>query len=89
MSKLNALQIRNKKESGLLSDGYGLFLEITETGIQRWIYCYKILGRTRLVWAGMFGYRDPTDYFTENDFILHGIQIYPDSLYYPFEGEKT
>jgi len=36
------------------------------------------LGRTFLVYAGMFWNRNPTGDFTENDFILHGIQISPD-----------
>lgn len=42
MSKLKALQIKSKKDPGRLSDGQGLFFEVTETGVKRWMYYYKI-----------------------------------------------
>lgn len=45
MPKLTALEVRHRKEPGRLGDGNGLFFEITETGIKRWIYRYKINGK--------------------------------------------
>jgi integrase len=54
MSKLKALHIKNKKEPGRLSDGQGLFFEITETGVKRWIYCYKIQGKSGKFTVGRY-----------------------------------
>lgn len=42
MSKLSALQVRNFKTVGRLSDGGGLYFEITAKGNKRWIYRYAI-----------------------------------------------
>ncbi|MBM9604103.1 tyrosine-type recombinase/integrase [Desulfopila inferna] len=46
MPKLTVLQIRNFKNPGRLGDGMGLFFELTNTGIKRWIYRYKINGKS-------------------------------------------
>jgi Arm DNA-binding domain len=49
VGKLTDRQIENMVEPGRLSDGYGLFYEITKTGNKRFLYRYKIEGR-----GGMF-----------------------------------
>ncbi len=54
MSKLKALQIKNRKEPGLLSDGQGLFFELTKSGLKRWIYCYKIQGKSGKFTVGRY-----------------------------------
>jgi integrase len=54
MSKLKALQIKSRKDPGRLSDGQGLFFEITETGVKRWIYCYKIQGKSGKYTVGRY-----------------------------------
>jgi len=54
MSKLKALHIRSRKEPGRLSDGQGLFFEVTVTGMKRWIYCYKIQGKSGKFTVGRY-----------------------------------
>ncbi len=49
MPKLTALDVRNAKGPCGLSDGGGLFYEITSTGVKRWLYRFKIAGKN-----GMF-----------------------------------
>lgn len=44
MPKLKALQVRQAKSPCKLSDGKGLYFEITQSGSKRWIYRYKIAG---------------------------------------------
>ncbi len=45
MSKLTALQVKNQKSQCRLSDGGGLFFEVTPKGVNRWLYRYKIKGK--------------------------------------------
>ena len=45
MPKLKALQIRHAKSPCKLSDGHGLYFEITQTGLKRWLYRFKIEGK--------------------------------------------
>lgn len=45
MAKLKALQVRNAKGPCKLSDGHGLYFEITTSGVKRWLYRYKIQGK--------------------------------------------
>lgn len=45
MAKLTDSQIENMAQPGRLSDGHGLYFEITQTGVKRWAYRYKIEGR--------------------------------------------
>lgn len=54
MSKLKALQVKSRKEPGRLSDGQGLFFEISETGVKRWVYCYKIGGKSGKYTVGRY-----------------------------------
>jgi len=42
MAKLTVLDIRHAKGTCRLSDGEGLFFEITSTGVKRWLYRFKI-----------------------------------------------
>lgn len=45
MANLKALQVRNAKGPCKLSDGHGLYFEITVSGVKRWLYRYKIQGK--------------------------------------------
>lgn len=54
MGKLTALHINNKKEPGRLADGAGLFYEVTPSGVKRWLYRYKILGKQGLYVIGRY-----------------------------------
>ena len=54
MPKLTVLDIRNAKEQCRLSDGGGLFFEITSTGIKRWLYRFKIQGKNGMYIVGRY-----------------------------------
>ena len=54
MGKLTVFQINNKKDSGRLPDGRGLFFEVTPSGIKRWLYRYKIAGNQGIVVLGRY-----------------------------------
>jgi hypothetical protein len=54
MAKLTALKVRNQKEPCRLGDGQGLFYEITGTGIKRWVYRYKINGKSGIYIIGRY-----------------------------------
>jgi len=47
MAKLTALQVAKAKNRGLISDGGGLYLQITARGSKSWIYRYRANGRLR------------------------------------------
>jgi integrase len=44
---LTARQVSTNKESGLLADGGGLYLQTSASGAKSWIYRYKLGGRRR------------------------------------------
>ncbi len=54
MPKIKAIQVKNIKEPRRLSDGQGLFFEVSETGIRRWIYGYKIQGKSGKFTVGRY-----------------------------------
>ena len=54
MPKLTALDVRNAKGPCRLSDGGGLFYEITSTGVKRWLYRFKIAGKNGMFIIGRY-----------------------------------
>ena len=54
MPKLTVLDIRNAKGQCRLPDGEGLFFEITETGVKRWLYRFKIQGKNGMYVVGRY-----------------------------------
>lgn len=54
MPKLTALDVRNAKGPCRLSDGGGLFYEITSTGVKRWLYRFKIDGKNGMFIVGRY-----------------------------------
>lgn len=54
MPKLTVLDIRNAKSQCRLSDGGGLFFEITSTGVKRWLYRFKIKGKNGMYIVGRY-----------------------------------
>ncbi len=54
MPKLTALDVRNAKGPCRLSDGGGLFYEITSTGVKRWLYRFKIAGKNGMFIVGRY-----------------------------------
>ena len=54
MPKLTALDVRNAKGPCRLSDGGGLFYEITSTGVKRWLYRFKIIGKNGMFIVGRY-----------------------------------
>ena len=54
MPKLTALDVRNAKGPCRLSDGGGLFYEITSTKIKRWLYRFKINGKNGMFIIGRY-----------------------------------
>lgn len=54
MPKLTALQVRNTKTPCRLPDGAGLFFEITDTGIKRWLHRFKLGGKNGMYIIGRY-----------------------------------
>ncbi len=54
MPKLTALEVRNIKEPGRLSDGGGLSFEITKTRVKRWLYRYRLDGKQQSFIIGRY-----------------------------------
>jgi Arm DNA-binding domain len=54
MPKLKALQVSKAKGPCTLSDGKGLYYEITSSGAKRWIYRYKIAGHESTFTVGHY-----------------------------------
>ncbi len=54
MPKLTVLDIRNAKGPCLLSDGQGLFYEITGTEVKRWLYRFKLDGKNGMYIVGRY-----------------------------------
>ncbi len=54
MPKLTVMDIRNAKGPCRLSDGEGLFYEITSSGVKRWLYRFKIDGTNGMFIVGRF-----------------------------------
>ncbi|MGB3212993.1 MAG: tyrosine-type recombinase/integrase [Desulforhopalus sp.] len=54
MPKLTALDVRNAKGPCRLSDGEGLFYEITSSGVKRWLYRFKIDGKNGMFIVGRY-----------------------------------
>lgn len=52
IEKLSALTIKHAKARGLLSDGGGLYLQISATGAKSWIYRYMRRGTPRTMGLG-------------------------------------
>jgi integrase len=54
ISKLTVLDIRNAKGPCRLSDGEGLFFEITDKGMKRWLYRFKLDGKNGMFIVGRY-----------------------------------
>jgi hypothetical protein len=54
MAKLTVLDIRHAKGTCRLSDGEGLFFEITSTVVKRWLYRFKINGKNGMYVIGRY-----------------------------------
>ncbi len=54
MPKLTVLDIRNAKGTCRLSDGEGLFYEVTTTGVKRWLNRFKIDGKNGMFIVGRY-----------------------------------
>jgi len=54
MPKFTALDVRNAKGPCRLSDGEGLFYEITSTKVERWLYRFKIDGKNGMFIIGCY-----------------------------------
>jgi integrase len=54
LHKLSALSIGRAKTAGYLSDGGGLYLQVTETGARSWIFRFALAGRRREMGLGPF-----------------------------------
>ena len=54
MPKLTALDVRNAKGPCRLSDGEGLFFEITANGTRRWLYRFKLDGKNGMFIVGRY-----------------------------------
>lgn len=58
INKLNHSQVKSAKEVGLLSDGGGLYLQISKAGTKSWLLRFKLHGKRREM--GLGSYRDFT-----------------------------
>jgi integrase len=56
INKLNHTQVKSATEVGLLSDGGGLYLQISSVGTKSWLLRFKLLGKRREM--GLGSYRD-------------------------------
>ena len=54
MSKLTILEVRNRKEPGRLADGGGLCYEVTNSGVKRWLYRYRLDGKQQMYIIGRY-----------------------------------
>ncbi len=54
MGKLTVFDIKSQKGPCRLSDGEGLFFEITQSKLKRWLYRYKIKGKQGVYILGRF-----------------------------------
>lgn len=54
MPKLTALDVRNAKGPCRLSDGQGLFYEITASGVKRWLYRFKLGSKNGMYIVGRY-----------------------------------
>ena len=54
MSKLTVLEGRNRKEPGRFADGLGLCYEVTNSGLKRWLYRYRLDGRQQMYIIGLY-----------------------------------
>lgn len=54
MPKLTVMDIRNAKGKCRLTDGQGLFFEITSTGMKRWLYRFKLDGKNGMFIVGRY-----------------------------------
>lgn len=54
MPKLTALEVRNAKGPCRLPDGGGLSFEITNTGVKRWLYRYRLDGKQQMLILGRY-----------------------------------
>ena len=46
-NKLTAKAVGNVKKPGLYGDGFGLYLQVSESGSKAWVYRFMIDGRPR------------------------------------------
>lgn len=56
--RLNALKVQRTKAKGLLSDGGGLYLQISAAGTKSWVFRYRFQGRTTPRDMGLGAYPD-------------------------------
>ena len=47
LAKLNAFAVQRAAKPGLLCDGGGLYLKISESGTKSWVFRYMLNGRAR------------------------------------------
>ena len=52
VGKLNALAVSRAKERGYLSDGGGLYLQVSPSGAKSWVFRYRDGGRLREMGLG-------------------------------------
>ena len=55
---LTAIAAKNLKTPGFYTDGKGLYLQITETGLKSWVFRFMLNGRRRDMGLGRFGLKD-------------------------------
>jgi integrase len=47
INRLSAVEVRNFKAKGMLADGGGLFLQVSEAGTKSWVFRYRRKGKRR------------------------------------------
>jgi integrase len=61
LHQLSAIGLKRATAPGYLSDGGGLYLQITQTGARSWVFRYSIGGRRREMGLGAFSRVDSTN----------------------------
>ncbi len=54
MAKLTVFEVRSKKKPGRWADGGGLSFEITQSGVKRWLYRYRLDNRQQMFVVGRY-----------------------------------
>jgi integrase len=52
VNKLSALKVKNASTPGYLSDGDGLYLQVSKIGTKSWVFRYQLAGRAREMGLG-------------------------------------
>lgn len=61
INKLKHTQVKAAKETGRVSDGGGLYLQISKTGTKSWLFRFKLHGKTHEMGLGSFNDYDLTE----------------------------